>query len=137
MTDTDPYAAYTKLRIERPAPKVLRIIMDNGRMNSADHAMHAELARIWQDVDQDPEVNAAILTGAGKVFSAGGDFGMIKDLVNDPEARLRGWKEARDIVYNLINCAKPDRHAPCAAWPSAPAWCAACWPTSRSPPRTA
>jgi enoyl-CoA hydratase len=107
MTAANPYAGYTKLRIERPAPKVLRIIMDNGRMNSADHAMHAELARIWKDVDQDPEVNVAILTGAGKVFSAGGDFGMIKDLMTDPEARLRGWKEARDIVYNLINCSKP------------------------------
>jgi len=107
MTAADPYANYTKLRIERPAPKVLRIIMDNGRMNSADHAMHAELARIWKDVDQDPEVNVAILTGAGKVFSAGGDFNMIKDLMSDPEARLRGWKEARDIVYNLINCSKP------------------------------
>jgi enoyl-CoA hydratase len=104
MSDADLYAAYTKLRIERPAPKVMRIVMDNGRMNSADHAMHSELARIWRDVDQDP---AAILTGAGKVFSAGGDFGMIKDLVNDPEARLRGWKEARDIVYNLVNCSKP------------------------------
>jgi enoyl-CoA hydratase len=69
--------------------------------------MHAELARIWRDIDQDPEVNAAILTGAGKVFSAGGDFDMIKDLINDPEARLRGWKEAKDIVYNLINCSKP------------------------------
>jgi enoyl-CoA hydratase len=107
MSTDDRYAGYTRLRIERPDPKVLRIVMDNGRMNSADHAMHAELARIWKDLDQDPTVNAAILTGAGKVFSAGGDFDMIKDLINDPEARLRGWREARDIVYNLINCSKP------------------------------
>jgi enoyl-CoA hydratase len=107
MTATDPYAGYTRLRMERPHPAVLRIIMDNGRMNSADHVMHGELARIWRDIDQDPTVNAAILTGAGKVFSAGGDFDMIKDLIGDSEARLRGWKEARDIVYNLINCSKP------------------------------
>jgi len=107
LSAADPYANYTKLRIERPAPKVIRIVMDNGRMNSADHAMHSELARIWRDIDQDPDVNAAILTGAGKVFSAGGDFEMIKDLMDDPEARLRGWKEARDIVYNIINCSKP------------------------------
>jgi enoyl-CoA hydratase len=107
MSATDPYAGYTRLRLERPHPKVLRIVMDNGRMNSADHAMHSELARIWKDLDQDSTVNVAILTGAGKVFSAGGDFSMIKDLMNDSEARLRGWKEARDIVYNLINCSKP------------------------------
>ena len=36
--------------------------------------MHGELADIWRDVDRDPTVNAAIVTGAGKVFSAGGDF---------------------------------------------------------------
>lgn len=107
MSETDPYVGYTRLRLERPHPKVLRIVMDNGRMNSADHAMHSELARIWKDLDQDPTVNVAILTGAGKIFSAGGDFSMIKDLMNDSEARLRGWKEARDIVYNLINCSKP------------------------------
>jgi enoyl-CoA hydratase len=107
MSTSDPYASYTRLRLERPHPKVLRIIMNNGRMNSADHAMHAELARIWTDIDKDPTVNAAIITGAGKVFSAGGDFEMIKDLMNDPDYRLRGWREARDIVYNLINCSKP------------------------------
>jgi enoyl-CoA hydratase len=107
MSTPDPYASYQRLRFERPHPKVLRIIMDNGRMNSADHIMHAELARIWVDVDKDPTVNVAILTGAGKMFSAGGDFEMIKDLINDSEARLRGWREARDIVYNLINCSKP------------------------------
>lgn len=107
MSTTDPYIGYTRLRMERPHPKVLRVIMDNGRMNSADHAMHSELARIWKDIDNDPTVNATILTGAGKVFSAGGDFEMIKDLMKDPEARLRGWKEARDIVYNLVNCSKP------------------------------
>lgn len=107
MSAPNLYAGYTKLRMERPHPKVLRIVMDNGKMNSADHVMHSELARIWKDLDQDPTVNVGILTGAGKTFSAGGDFEMIKDLISDSEARLRGWREARDIVYNLINCSKP------------------------------
>ncbi len=107
MSTTDSYAGYTKLQIDRPHPKVLRIVMNNGRMNSADHAMHGELARVWLDLDRDSTVNAAILTGAGKVFSAGGDFEMIKDLIDDSEQRLRTWREARDIVYNLINCSKP------------------------------
>jgi enoyl-CoA hydratase len=104
---TDPYAAYTRLTFDRPHPKVLRIRLDNGRMNTADHAMHAELARIWNDIDADPTVNAVIVTGNEKVFSAGGDFAMVDDLMNDPVARARGWKEARAIVYNLINCNKP------------------------------
>jgi enoyl-CoA hydratase len=104
---TDVYAKYTRLKFDRPHPRVLRITMDNGRMNSADDAMHRELADIWRDVDRDPTVNAAIITGAGKVFSAGGDFKMIQSNIDDYTARTRQWKEAREIVYNVINCSKP------------------------------
>ena len=101
------YAQYTRLKFDRPHPKVLRITMDNGKVNSADRAMHAELTQIWRDIDADPSINSAILTGAGKVFSAGGDFGMIQEIMRDFETRARVWKEARDLVYNLINCSKP------------------------------
>src|SRR5229473_2093661 len=104
---TDRYARYTRLKFERPHPAVLRIVMDNGKLNTADQAMHAELAQIWRDVDADPSVNAAIITGAGKMFSAGGDFDMIKGIMADFETRARVWKEARDIVYNIVNCSKP------------------------------
>jgi enoyl-CoA hydratase len=107
LSMTDLYARYTRLRFDRPHPKVLRITMDNGRMNTADDAMHGELADIWRDVDRDATVNAVIITGAGKVFSAGGDFGMIQQNIDDFDARARQWKEARDIVYNVINCSKP------------------------------
>ncbi|MSP00335.1 MAG: enoyl-CoA hydratase/isomerase family protein [Acetobacteraceae bacterium] len=103
----DPYAKYTRLRFDRPHPRVLRITMDNGEMNTADNALHGELAEIWRDVGSDPTVNVAILTGAGKVFSAGGDFNMIQENIDDFEARARQWREAKDIVYNLINCSKP------------------------------
>jgi len=104
---SDAYARYTRLKFDRPAEKVLRITMDNGRMNTADAEMHAELADIWRDVDRDPSVNAIIITGAGKMFSAGGDFAMIEQNIADPNSRARVWKEARDMVYNIINCNKP------------------------------
>jgi enoyl-CoA hydratase len=104
---TDPYARYQRLKFDRPHAKVLRITMENGRMNTTDAVLHAELAEIWRDVDKDPEVNAAILTGAGSVFSAGGDFSIIQQNIDDFQARARQWKEARDIVYNIINCSKP------------------------------
>ena len=104
---TDSYAHYTRLKFDRPHANVLRITMENGRMNTADAALHAELGQIWRDVDKDPGVNAVILTGAGKVFSAGGDFAIIQENIDDFTSRARQWKEARDIVYNLINCSKP------------------------------
>jgi len=70
-------------------------------------------------VDRDASVNAVVLTGAGKVFSAGGDFAMIQQNIDDFGSRARQWKEARDIVYNVINCSKP-WSARCAGFPSAP-----------------
>jgi enoyl-CoA hydratase len=94
----DRYAAYQRLKFDRPAEGVLRITMRNpGRLNAADKAMHFELAEIWRDIDADPDVRCAVLTGEGAAFSAGGDF----------EMRVRIFKEARDIVYNVINCSKP------------------------------
>ena len=114
MDDTAPsasagarYAAYQRLRFDRPHPKVLRITMNNGRMNTADAIMHGELARVWTDVASDPTVNAAVITGAGTTFSAGGDFAMIQEMVASFEVRARIWKEARAIVYNMVDCPKP------------------------------
>ena len=104
---TGRYDHYTRLKFDRPHPRVIRITMDNGKMNTADSAMHAELVTVWKDVDADPEVNAVIITGAGKYFSAGGDFSLVQAQIGDFAARARGWKEARDIVYNVINCSKP------------------------------
>ena len=105
---SDRYADYERLQFDRPHPRVLRIVMSNpGRLNAADEVMHGELGRIWRDVDADPGVSAVILTGAGKAFSAGGDFDMIQNIIDDFSTRARIWKEARDIVYNLINCSKP------------------------------
>jgi enoyl-CoA hydratase len=104
---SERYSGYTRLKFDMPHAKVLRITMNNGKFNTADRAMHDELVRIWRDLDADPEVNAAIITGAGAMFSAGGDFAMIKEIMNDFESRARAWREARDIVYNIINCSKP------------------------------
>ena len=105
--DHDRYVGYRRLRIDWPHERVIRVTMANSKMNSADATMHAELGRIWRDIDADPAVSAAIFTGAGEVFSAGGDFAMIGDIIADHDTRLRNWKEAKDIVYNIINCSKP------------------------------
>jgi enoyl-CoA hydratase len=32
---------------------------------------------------------------------------MIRKTIDDAEYRARNWKDARDLVYNLINCSKP------------------------------
>ncbi|HXV01594.1 MAG TPA: enoyl-CoA hydratase/isomerase family protein [Caulobacteraceae bacterium] len=103
-----PYDRYERLAFDRPHPAVLRVTMNNpARLNAADARMHAELAQIWRDADADESVAAIILTGAGRAFSAGGDFEMIGAIIDDFATRARVMREARDIVYNVINCSKP------------------------------
>jgi enoyl-CoA hydratase len=105
---TDAYARYTRLKFQRPAERILEIVLDNpGRLNATDAKMHAELAYVWRDIDADPDVSVAMIRGAGNAFSAGGDLDLVEDMANDFETLTRVWREAREMVYNIINCSKP------------------------------
>ena len=55
---------------------VARVTIDRPeRMNAIDTASHRRLAEIWEQVDSDPDIRCAVLTGAGeKAFSAGADL---------------------------------------------------------------
>ena len=105
---TDRYAAYQGLKFVRSEPRILEIVFDTpGRTYALDAVKHRELAEVWRDIDADPEVSCVLLRGEGGAFSAGGDFDMIASLTTDPQARLRTWREARDLVYNMLNFSKP------------------------------
>ena len=105
---SDRYSTYSKLKIDYPHQRVLRITFDRPKTyNSVDAETHTELTHIWRDINEDPDIGAVIVTGAGKAFSAGGDFEMIKQIIASPAARMTTWKEAKDLVYNVINCNKP------------------------------
>jgi enoyl-CoA hydratase len=102
------YDHYEALTVRFASPRILEVVMDRpDRLNAADAAMHGELAAIWRDVDVDPEVAAVVVRGSGRGFSAGGDFDLIERIASDRDTLLRVWKEARDLVYNVVNCSKP------------------------------
>jgi len=102
------YARFSRLLIECPHPRVLRVVMNRpDRLNATDADMHRELAEIWRVIDADAGVDAVLITGAGKAFSAGGDLKLIEEMTADVAIRMRVWKEARDIVFNMIDCSKP------------------------------
>lgn len=102
------YREYQALDFEMVEDGILRLTFNNpGRKNSVSSEQHTELARVWLDIDADPEVRVVIVTGAGDAFSAGGDFDIIEGMAGDFEGRIRVMREARDIVYNVINCSKP------------------------------
>jgi len=101
-------AAYPSLSFDQPSDGVLRIGLDTpGRLNAVDAAMHRDLSKVWLTIDQDPEVRAVIVRGAGEAFSSGGDLDLIEAMTEDFATRIRVLREARDLVYNVVNCAKP------------------------------
>ncbi len=104
----DPYAAYPSLELDRPAPGVLRLTLRTaGKLNAVGSAMHGELAAVWQTIGEDDEIRAVLVRGADGAFSAGGDLDLVLEIASDPATRARVFDEARALVYNLVNCAKP------------------------------
>ena len=105
------YTRYGTLNITRRGAggAVLDIQMRaaNGKLPTAGHDGHRELTEIWRDVGADDSVRVAVLRGEGLGFSGGGDLALVQDMASDFETRTRVWKEARDLVYNVINCDKP------------------------------
>ncbi len=107
-TMTDRYEGYTHLLFEYPSDRVLKITINRPeKYNALDQVGHRELTYVWREVDDDPDIDVVILTGAGKAFSAGGDFEMVEKITQDFDVRATIWKEARDLVYNIMNCGKP------------------------------
>lgn len=105
---TDRYAKYESLKIERPLDRVIRVSFNRPqKMNALSMDDHRELVNVWRDIDEDRSVSAALLCGIGANFSAGGEFKMVEEMMTDMEVRKRVWREARELVFNMINCSKP------------------------------
>ena len=85
----------------------MTITLDGPGLNAVDLDVHRELADVWLAVDRDPETRVAVLQGAGKAFSAGGSFELLDEMIGDYATRTRILREARDLVFNVINCSKP------------------------------
>jgi enoyl-CoA hydratase len=99
---------HASLQYDAPAAGVLEIIISSpGRRNAASEAMHGDLAQVWRTIDADAAVRSVLVRGDGEHFSAGGDFAMIERMIADEATLLRAWKEASDLVYNVINCSRP------------------------------
>ena len=102
-----PYPNNPGLQLDWPAQRVLRVTIARGPMNSMDYELHRDLGAIWRAIDADPSVSVVVLTGQGRVFSAGGDFDMIDRIISDHGFRMQMWKDGRALVENMLSCGKP------------------------------
>jgi enoyl-CoA hydratase len=107
--DLQRYATtYDEFKYEVAEDRVLEVIFSNpGKHNALSARAHAQLALIWNEISVDDEIRAVIVRGEGPAFCAGGEMDVIDEMAESAKARLRGIRETRDIVYNIINCSKP------------------------------
>ena len=102
--DFESYETVSFSRRER----VLTVTMNRPeKLNAVNERMHTELARIFHDITSDPDSDIVVLTGAGRAFSAGGDFNWFQEMIDDPRIWDKTRQEAKQIVFGLIDCEKP------------------------------
>jgi enoyl-CoA hydratase len=102
------YAEYQHLTFDRrPSGVVLITINRPEVMNATNARLHWELTQVWLTIDADPAARVALVTGAGRAFSAGGDMSLVEEMAGNAAAAARTMREASDLVYNIINLDKP------------------------------
>jgi enoyl-CoA hydratase len=102
------YEEYQHLLFEHRDDGILLITINRPDvLNATNNRLHWELSRVWKDIDEDPETRVVVITGSGRAFSAGGDLEMIERMAGSAANIGQAWREAGDIVYNMINLDKP------------------------------
>ncbi|MEV7886676.1 enoyl-CoA hydratase/isomerase family protein [Streptomyces sp. NPDC002817] len=101
------YGMPEEIQVRADGP--LRIITLNrpDALNAVDDSLHTGLARLWPRLGEDRDARAAVLTGAGKAFSAGGDFAYLDEIRQDADLRARTIAHGRDIVLGMVRCRVP------------------------------
>jgi len=71
-------------------------------LNATDSELHRAITEVWGRLAGDTEARAVVLTGAGKAFSAGGDFGLLQAMVDDTELRTATIDEGKILVQSML-----------------------------------
>jgi len=107
VTSAERYADLEFLEVE-VADRVATIRLNlPDTLNAMDDAAHKELSTILRTVASDESVNAAVVTGAGRAFSVGGDLSLVENMNRDPSSLLGVMRDARELVQAHIDFEKP------------------------------
>ena len=100
------YEKYQFLTFARDG-KRLTVTLDSPPANTAHPQLHDELSHVFYDIERDPECAVVVLTGAGRMFSAGGDFQMMYDATKDPRKLAANCARAPHVINSMIELSKP------------------------------
>jgi enoyl-CoA hydratase len=75
--------------------------------NAVDKALHHALAIVWEQLADDVDARAVVITGAGRAFCAGGDMAWFLEAHDDGVERRRLLRESKAIARNQVHCPLP------------------------------
>jgi len=104
------YSRYEFIKIEKQDRLATVTLNRPEALNAVNPGLHRELERIWLDLAEDSEVNAIILTGAGRAFCAGGDIKGMSSRSGTGEGRRSALVTpagGRRIVQNMLEVEQP------------------------------
>jgi enoyl-CoA hydratase len=87
----------------------LRIVRMNrpDNLNAVNRELHWGLANVWRQLSADREARVVILTGAGRAFSAGGDFNWATSFFEDAAGRYESLREGAEIIEEMLRFPLP------------------------------
>ena len=98
---------YTTLKLSLDG-SILTIMLNRPELKNASNArMEQELCRVFTDLNEATDVRVAILTGAGDAFCGGGDFGYIREMMDEPSKMWDVLPVAKRLVFSMLDCSKP------------------------------
>src|SRR5207244_6818448 len=101
------YADYQHLLFDRRPNGVVLITINRPEvMNATNARLHWELTQVWLTIDADPAARVALVTGAGRTFSAGGDISLVEEMTTNHEAVVRTCRVGAVLVYTIITHAQ-------------------------------
>jgi len=89
------------------ADHVATVTMDRPPVNAQNRQSREELIRVFDAISDRDDIRVAILTAAGKVFSAGADVKERVGLVQEAGDYVRHNRLAREYFYSISDCTKP------------------------------
>ena len=101
------YSNYTTLSFQRDGAILTVTLNRPDTLNAVNADMERELPRFFTEVNYDAQTRVVILTGAGKAFSAGGDFDYMRQLIANPVMLRELIPNAKRLVFALLECTKP------------------------------
>jgi|SRR5579871_822948 len=103
------YSDFQHLNFEDRKDGVMLVTLNRPEaLNATNARLHFELAHVWKVLADDDQVRTVVVTGAGeRAFSAGGDLSWLSEIAGNSENAAGVFKEASDIVYNMLAFEKP------------------------------